>query len=78
LEQLLKFASSCGASVPAFIQATLQNLDASTTALISFQILFDQVENLMNNGFHTIHFYALNHYASVLGVYQLLKGKATI
>ena len=60
--QLEKFASRCGASVPAWLRerfAGLEN-DAETRQMIAASVAIDQVHKLQEEGLNEFHFYTLN------------------
>ena len=62
LPQLERFASRCGASVPAWLSARFQGLeeDAETRQMISAAVAIDLVTRLQREGVEHFHFYTLN------------------
>jgi methylenetetrahydrofolate reductase (NADH) len=60
--QVLRFASSCGASVPQWLRERFAGLDddAETRRLIAASVAIEQVEELTNHGVREFHFYTLN------------------
>jgi methylenetetrahydrofolate reductase (NADPH) len=60
--QVLRFAASCGASVPAWLHERFSGLedDAETRRLIAAAVAIEQVQALAQHGVHEFHFYTLN------------------
>ena len=60
--QMLRFAKRCGASVPAWLTARFDGLDADpdTRRLIAAAVAIGQVEALAREGVDEFHFYTLN------------------
>ena len=60
--QLLKFARSCGATVPAWLQERFEGLDddPETRRLIAASVAIEQVQFLRRHGVEEFHFYTLN------------------
>jgi methylenetetrahydrofolate reductase (NADPH) len=60
--QVLRFAASCGASIPAWLHERFSGLedDAETRRLIAASVAIDQVQALAQHGVHEFHFYTLN------------------
>ncbi len=60
--QLLRFAKSCGASVPEWLTHRFDGLDddPETRRLISAAVAIDQVQRLSREGVDEFHFYTLN------------------
>ena len=60
--QVLRFAASCGASVPAWLRERFSGLedDAETRRLIAAAVAIEQVQALAQHGVHEFHFYTLN------------------
>jgi methylenetetrahydrofolate reductase (NADH) len=60
--QVVRFAHSCGATIPAWLQERFQGLeeDAETRRLIAAAVAIEQVEELRRHGVCEFHFYTLN------------------
>ena len=60
--QVLRFAASCGATVPAWLHERFSGLedDAETRRLIAAAVAIEQVQALAQHGVHEFHFYTLN------------------
>ena len=73
-EQVLVFASKCGATIPHWLArrfAGLQN-DAATRALVASAVLGEQVLDLVDRGVDRFHFYTMNRAELVLAACHLL------
>ena len=59
---LLKFAGSCGASVPGWLHERFEGLDddPETRQMISANVAIDLVHKLQSEGINEFHFYTLN------------------
>jgi methylenetetrahydrofolate reductase (NADPH) len=60
--QVLRFASTCGASIPQWLRERFAGLDddAETRRLIAASVAIEQVEELTSHGVREFHFYTLN------------------
>jgi methylenetetrahydrofolate reductase (NADPH) len=60
--QVLRFASTCGASIPEWLRQRFAGLeeDAETRRLIAASVAIEQVEELTSHGVREFHFYTLN------------------
>ena len=60
--QVLRFARTCGASVPAWLRARFDGLDEDpeTRRLIAAAVAIEQVQELHRHGVREFHFYTLN------------------
>jgi methylenetetrahydrofolate reductase (NADPH) len=60
--QVLRFARTCGASIPLWLQERFAGLehDDETRRLIAASVAIDQVEALRRHGVREFHFYTLN------------------
>jgi methylenetetrahydrofolate reductase (NADPH) len=60
--QVLRFAASCGASIPDWLRERFSGLedDAETRRLIAAAVAIEQVQALAQHGVHEFHFYTLN------------------
>jgi methylenetetrahydrofolate reductase (NADPH) len=82
--QVLRFARSCGASIPSWLQQRFEGLeeDPETRRLIAAAVAIEQVDELRRHGVHEFHFYTLNRaeltYAicHALGLRPLPRGSA--
>jgi methylenetetrahydrofolate reductase (NADPH) len=82
--QVLRFARSCGASIPSWLQQRFEGLeeDPETRRLIAAAVAIEQVDELRRHGVHEFHFYTLNRaeltYAicHALGLRPLPQGSA--
>jgi methylenetetrahydrofolate reductase (NADPH) len=61
-QQVLRFAHSCGASVPAWVHERFAGLeeDQETRRLIAASVAIEQVQALERHGVREFHFYTLN------------------
>jgi len=60
--QVLRFARSCGASIPQWLHERFAGLDddPDTRRLIAASVAIEQVQTLTRHGVHEFHFYTLN------------------
>jgi methylenetetrahydrofolate reductase (NADPH) len=60
--QVLKFARTCGASIPAWLRERFEGLDEDpeTRRLIAAAVAIEQVQELRRHGVSEFHFYTLN------------------
>jgi methylenetetrahydrofolate reductase (NADPH) len=60
--QVLRFAKSCGATIPPWLHERFAGLDddAETRRLIAASVAIEQVETLKRHGVREFHFYTLN------------------
>jgi methylenetetrahydrofolate reductase (NADPH) len=60
--QVLKFARTCGASIPSWLHERFEGLDEDpeTRRLIAAAVAIEQVEELRRHGVREFHFYTLN------------------
>jgi methylenetetrahydrofolate reductase (NADPH) len=60
--QVLKFARTCGASIPAWLRERFEGLDEDpeTRRLIAAAVAIEQVQELRRHGVTEFHFYTLN------------------
>jgi methylenetetrahydrofolate reductase (NADPH) len=60
--QVLKFARSCGASIPSWLRERFEGLDddPETRRLIAAAVAIEQVQELRRHGVCEFHFYTLN------------------
>jgi methylenetetrahydrofolate reductase (NADPH) len=60
--QVLRFARSCGASIPTWLQQRFEGLDEDpeTRRLIAAAVAIEQVDELRRHGVREFHFYTLN------------------
>jgi methylenetetrahydrofolate reductase (NADPH) len=60
--QLMRFASRCGASVPQWLQQRFTGLDedADTLRMLAAHVAIEQVQELQRHGVDAFHFYTLN------------------
>jgi methylenetetrahydrofolate reductase (NADPH) len=60
--QVLRFASSCGATIPPWLHERFAGLDedAETRRLIAASVAIEQVQELTRHGVREFHFYTLN------------------
>jgi methylenetetrahydrofolate reductase (NADPH) len=73
--QMSKFAGKTGTSIPAWIAERFGRLDeedAEGRRQLAAEIAADQVRDLIDKGFHRIHFYTLNRAALVTSVFETL------
>jgi methylenetetrahydrofolate reductase (NADPH) len=61
-QQVLRFAASCGATIPPWLHERFSGLDddAETRRLIAASVAIEQVQALAQHGVHEFHFYTLN------------------
>jgi methylenetetrahydrofolate reductase (NADPH) len=61
-QQVLRFAASCGASIPPWLHERFSGLDddAETRRLIAASVAIEQVQALAQHGVQEFHFYTLN------------------
>jgi len=76
LEQIGRFATLCGATVPARLTAGLARFEHHPDSAAAFGLVFalQQVERLLEEGVDGIHLYALNRLESVRAVSALVRG----
>ncbi|MBC2774892.1 methylenetetrahydrofolate reductase [NAD(P)H] [Rhizobium sp. AQ_MP] len=62
LTQLKRFASMCGASIPAFLDERFEGTegDALACAAVAADIAAEQIADLANRGVHEFHIYTMN------------------
>jgi methylenetetrahydrofolate reductase (NADPH) len=72
LAQVKKFASLCGASVPAFVEAALGPVDdqPEERALRAAELASRQVRDLMARGISEFHFYTMNRSPLITSVLE--------
>ncbi|HUG97734.1 MAG TPA: methylenetetrahydrofolate reductase [Gammaproteobacteria bacterium] len=72
--QILKFAATCGARVPDWLQERFAGLeeDADTRAMIAASVAIDMVETLRRHGVTDFHFYTLNRAELVYAICHCL------
>lgn len=72
--QILKFAATCGASVPDWLRDRFAGLedDADTRAMIAASVAIDLVETLRRHGVADFHFYTLNRAELVYAICHCL------
>ncbi len=60
--QLIRFANSCGASIPMWMYERFDGLDddPQTRQLIAASVAIEQVKSLQQEGVQEFHFYTLN------------------
>ncbi|MGO9802285.1 MAG: methylenetetrahydrofolate reductase [Steroidobacteraceae bacterium] len=60
--QVVRFASRCGASIPAWLHERFAGLEADeeTRRLLAASVAIEQVESLKRHGVREFHFYTLN------------------
>ena len=60
--QVLRFARTCGASIPAWLRERFEGLDEDpeTRRLIAAAVAIEQVQELRRHGVREFHFYTLN------------------
>ncbi len=65
-----KFSARCGASIPGWLAARFEGLedDPQTAARVAASVAFEQCRSLIESGFDSFHFYALNRAALSLAV----------
>ncbi len=82
--QVLRFARTCGASIPSWLRERFEGLDddPETRRLIAAAVAIEQVQELRRHGVSEFHFYTLNRAAltyaicHALGVRPLLPAPA--
>ncbi|MEX2277942.1 MAG: methylenetetrahydrofolate reductase [NAD(P)H] [Cucumibacter sp.] len=72
--QVKRFASRCGASIPAWLADRFEGLgaDHETHALVAASIAAEQVAELMDGGVTEFHFYTMNRSALVYALARTL------
>lgn len=72
--QVARFAGMCGTSVPDWLAARFDGLEADpqTRALVSAAIAADQVMDLVERGVREFHFYTMNRAQLVFAICHLL------
>lgn len=67
LTQLKRFASMCGASIPAFLDARFAGLDdqPQARAAVAAEVAAEQIEDLVRRGVSDFHLYTMNRSALV-------------
>ena len=71
-EKMMRFANTCEAHVPDWLQAKLEPVKDSPedTYKVAEEVLQEQLADLVKNGIEHIHFYALNKADLILGACQ--------
>ncbi|TRL37520.1 methylenetetrahydrofolate reductase [NAD(P)H] [Rhizobium straminoryzae] len=74
LTQLKRFASRCGSTVPAFLDARFEGLDdkPEDRAKVAADVAAEQIEDLMRRGIFDVHLYTMNRTPLVAGVLHRL------
>ncbi|MFB9951765.1 methylenetetrahydrofolate reductase [NAD(P)H] [Rhizobium puerariae] len=74
LTQLKRFASRCGSSVPAFLDARFEGLDErpEDRAEVAADIAAEQIEDLIRRGLRDFHIYTMNRAPLVSAVLERL------
>lgn len=74
LTQLKRFASRCGSSVPAFLDARFEGYDdkPEERAAVAADVAAEQIEDLLRRGATDFHLYTMNRAALVNGVLERL------
>jgi methylenetetrahydrofolate reductase (NADPH) len=72
--QVLRFATSCGASIPAWLHERFAGLDDDddTRRMIAASVAIEQVEELKRHGVRDFHFYTLNRAALTYAICHAL------
>jgi methylenetetrahydrofolate reductase (NADPH) len=72
--QLTRFAAQCGATVPGWLRERFEGLDddAEKRQLIAANVAIDQVQALLAEGIHELHFYTLNRSELTLAICDAL------
>jgi methylenetetrahydrofolate reductase (NADPH) len=72
--QVLRFASRCGASIPAWLRERFSGLeeDEETRRMIAASVAIEQVEALARHGVCDFHFYTLNRAALTYAICHAL------
>ena len=72
--QVLRFASRCGASIPAWLHERFSGLeeDEDTRRMIAASVAIEQVEALRRHGVRDFHFYTLNRAALTYAICHAL------
>jgi methylenetetrahydrofolate reductase (NADPH) len=72
--QVLRFASRCGASIPAWLRERFAGLedDEDTRRMIAASVAIEQVESLRRHGVCDFHFYTLNRAALTYAICHAL------
>lgn len=73
-KQIVRFAGSCGASVPSWLAERFEGLDddPDTRQLVAASVVAEQVLNLQANGVSELHFYTLNRAELVYAACHML------
>lgn len=73
-KQTVRFAGSCGASVPSWLAERYEGLDddPETRQLVAASVVAEQVLNLQANGVSEFHFYTLNRAELVYAACHML------
>ena len=76
--QVKKFSASCGASIPAWMEAHFAGLDGDpdTRRLVAASIAAEQCRRLHAEGVHEFHFYTLNRADLIVAICHLLGVRA--
>ncbi|MGC2521602.1 MAG: methylenetetrahydrofolate reductase [NAD(P)H], partial [Stellaceae bacterium] len=76
--QVKKFSASCGASIPAWMEAHFAGLDddPDTRRLVAASIAAEQCRRLHAEGVHQFHFYTLNRADLIVAICHLLGVRA--
>jgi methylenetetrahydrofolate reductase (NADPH) len=76
--QVKKFSASCGASIPAWMEAHFAGLDddPDTRRLVAASIAAEQCRRLHAEGVHEFHFYTLNRADLIVAICHLLGVRA--
>ncbi|MBO3760877.1 methylenetetrahydrofolate reductase [NAD(P)H] [Ciceribacter sp. L1K22] len=74
LNQLKRFASACGASVPQWLEERFVGLDdkPQARALVAAELAAEQIDDLRRRGISEFHFYTMNKAPLVSSVLSLL------
>ncbi|MGC8678021.1 MAG: methylenetetrahydrofolate reductase [NAD(P)H] [Hydrogenobaculum sp.] len=73
INQISKFASMCGATIPSYITDALENLSEEDVIKKGVEIAINQCEDLIKNGIKHIHFYTLNKSKATLDILKAIK-----
>jgi methylenetetrahydrofolate reductase (NADPH) len=73
-KQIVRFAGSCGASVPSWLAGRFEGLedDPDTRQLVAASVVAEQVLDLQANGVSEFHFYTLNRAELVYAACHML------
>ncbi len=76
--QVKKFSASCGASIPAWMEAHFAGLDGDpdTRRLVAASLAAEQCRRLHAEGVHEFHFYTLNRADLIVAICHLLGVRA--